>query len=94
MLRITRIDDAENCPTIKLEGKLLGLWVEEVARAVAASNASGECLRLDLSSVSHADTAGIALLRSLLARRITIAGSSGYIARLLAEDESRHLNVK
>jgi ABC-type transporter Mla MlaB component len=83
MLRITRIEMAEGGPLIKLEGKLLGPWVEEVSQACAMPDPSAQRPRLDLAAVSYADTAGIALLRKLRDQEVTIVACSGYVAELL-----------
>ena len=63
-------------PTIKLEGKLFGPWIEEIVRVVAAGTISGVHPRLDLSEVSNVDPAGIVMLRNLIASRVTLVGCS------------------
>ena len=83
MLRITRIEQDDAGPVIKLEGKLLGPWVDEVLQACAAANPSAQRPRLDLSAVSYADAAGIDLLRALRDQEVTIVACSGYVAELL-----------
>jgi ABC-type transporter Mla MlaB component len=85
MLRITFVDDPQAGPTIKLEGKLLGPWIEEVARAVTINSAASRRICLDLSQVTHADAAGAALLRSLVAGGVNAVRCSGYIARLIED---------
>ncbi len=48
MLRITHAQGHESIWTLKLEGKLLGPWVAELART-CHETCSPDCLRLDLS---------------------------------------------
>lgn len=66
MLRITVEDDAKT-PTIKLEGKIAGPWVDVFSdcwRSLAPSLGSRN-LRLDLRGVSFVDAAGRELLRDI-----------------------------
>ena len=66
MLRITVHNDAK-APTIKLEGKIVGPWVEVFSdcwRSLAPSLGMGK-LWLDLRGVSFVDSAGRQLLRDI-----------------------------
>jgi len=83
MLRITRLTGADSAQTIKLEGKLLGPWVEEVREACAPAMARSGRTRLDLAAVTFVDTAGVGLLRELIRQGVEIAACSGYVAALL-----------
>lgn len=74
MLRVTVVDLSDSTVVLRLEGRLTGYWVEELRRtcaahAFAAHNGhtlSAEVqLSLELSEVSFADAAGIALLKEL-----------------------------
>jgi anti-anti-sigma regulatory factor len=83
MLRITEVVDGSGL-LLKLEGKLREPWVEELARAARRPLPEGHGpIRLDLSSVSFADEAGIRLLRELLQQGAQIAAASGFVAALL-----------
>jgi ABC-type transporter Mla MlaB component len=77
MLRITQTGD-----TLKLEGKLVGPWVGAL-REVSAS--AGQ-VWLDLSAVSFIDTAGLTLLRDLLARGATVVSCSRLVEELLQRE--------
>lgn len=85
MLRVTRIDQGATV-TCKLEGRLLGPWVDETARLLAES-AQIMPLRLDLASVSFVDPAGADLLRELVRGGAIIVASSSFVAELLASEE-------
>jgi len=66
MLRITIQDEAQRA-TIKLEGKVVGPWVQELRRSwqsFAPSLGTRE-LRLDLRGVSFVDAEGRQLLREI-----------------------------
>ncbi len=86
MLRITRIDVHTGEPgwTLKLEGKLVGPWVDELSRTFEAfpPTASGR-LGLDLSDVTFIDSAGAKLLKLLIQEGVTIVACSGFVALLL-----------
>jgi ABC-type transporter Mla MlaB component len=83
MLKISQIPSAEASPTLKLEGKLLEPWVDELLRACDVRTTKPQDVRLDLSAVSFVDLAGIKVLRELIQRGIRIAACSGYVSELL-----------
>ncbi len=83
MLRITRIEHPGAGPILKLEGKLLEPWVDELRQACFAAGPLAARPGLDLSAVSYADAAGIALLRALRDQQVRIVACSGYVAELL-----------
>jgi ABC-type transporter Mla MlaB component len=83
MLRITHAHGHNSVSTLKLEGKLLGPWVAELARSCNELPGSPACLCLDLSAVTFVDGAGVALLRDLLGRGVTLAACSGLVRELL-----------
>jgi hypothetical protein len=78
MLRITRMAGPEPAETMKLEGKLVGPWVDALRECCAGQ----EGLHLDLSAVSFIDAAAVKLLRELLARGMTCT-CSALVAELL-----------
>jgi hypothetical protein len=84
MLRITKLDAAHSSPILRLEGKLLEPWVEEVRRACRDPAPLG----LDLSAVTFVDAAGAKCLRELLQRGARITASSGFVAALLEREQS------
>ena len=85
MLRITRIDleGSTSNRTLKLEGKLLGPWVDELSRACEELRMPRHYLRIDLSDVTFVDPIGVKLLNDLLRQGAMIVGCSGFIADLL-----------
>jgi anti-anti-sigma regulatory factor len=79
MLRIIRTDQLNAPLTVRLEGRLLIPWVEEVS--IACQNP--ESVTLNLSRVTFADKAGVDLLRSLIAGGARIISCTSFIAELL-----------
>jgi anti-anti-sigma regulatory factor len=88
MLRITTLDGHAGGRLLKLEGKLVAPWLDEVRRACAESAAAPGRLHLDLAAVTFVDAAGLRLLRELLHRDATLAACSGYVAAVLDREES------
>ena len=86
MLRITYTRGRESICNLRLEGKLLGPWVTELAQSCNELPCSPDCLRLDLSAVTFVDGPGVALLRDLIGRGATLAACSGLVAELLHEE--------
>lgn len=83
MLRLTRIAGTHSTQTIKLEGKLLGPWVDEVRQACAAGTIPAGRTSLDLSALTFVDAAGEGLLRDLIGQGIEVVACSNYVAELL-----------
>ena len=83
VLRITHARGNDSIWVLRLEGKLLGPWVTELARSCNEFSCSPDCLRLDLSAVTFVDGPGLALLRDLIGRGATLVASSGLVAELL-----------
>ena len=82
MLRITRLD-ANRTVTLKLEGRLLGPWVDLLERACTTPTPYGSMASLDLSGVSYVDAAGASLLAKLVRRGVRIVARSNFVAELL-----------
>lgn len=64
MLRITKTHDSDG-PLLKLEGKWLAPWTEEVRVACGDLGDATPQLRLDLKDVSYIDASGVELLKNL-----------------------------
>jgi ABC-type transporter Mla MlaB component len=83
MLRITHTYDHNTVCTLRLEGKLVGPWVAELARSCEELSYFPDRLLLDLSAVTFVDRPGLALLRDLLGRGGTLSACSALVAELL-----------
>jgi anti-anti-sigma regulatory factor len=82
MLRVTQSSEGENGPILKLEGKLIQPWVDEVSSLLNEGKLSAGS-RLDLSSLTFVDEAGANLLLRLLGQGFQIETSSPYVAEIL-----------
>ena len=85
MLRITVSGQDPTCRIIKLEGKLLQAWLDEVRRFFAEAE-EGSSPSLDLSGLIYVDRPGIELLQQLLRRGVRIHACSPFVAELLQWD--------
>jgi hypothetical protein len=83
MIRLTRIAGPRATQTIKLEGKLLEPWVDEVRKSCASGALPTGRTSLDLSTLTFVDAAGVGLLRELIDRGIEVVVCSSYVAELL-----------
>lgn len=89
MLRIT-IDEKQDSVVLRLEGKLIGPWVEEVEqcwRNVFAT-LGPRSVQVDLSAVSFVDTAGGALLARMHEAGFRIAGGGAVVRPPRCEDDN------
>lgn len=85
MLRISRIQLPDEAVTIRLEGRVQGPWVEELRRACEPLLAAGRGLILDLTDVSFIDMDGVALCRSLRARKVAFLHCSPFVTEQLKQ---------
>jgi hypothetical protein len=93
MLRITRFTGTHLNQTIRLEGKLLRPWVDEVRTACASGTDPAGRASLDLSALTFVDAAGEKLLRELIDQGIEVVACSSYVAELLrASDGARRVD--
>jgi hypothetical protein len=83
MLRISRIESSPGEVILRLEGSLIGPWVNELRRCCAAVCNNGHQLSLDLTEVLFADSKGLELLRTLRKSNVGLAGCSPFLAEQL-----------
>lgn len=88
MLKISPFPCGSGRITLRLEGRLVGPWVEILRAACGEALAVHDRVLLDLAQVSFIDAAGLAALREMDVERVGVAGCSGFIAQMLKEVES------
>ena len=90
MLRIT-VQEGDKTQTIKLEGKIVGPWVEELNRAwhSLASSVGSKRLQVDLSGVAFVDARGRQLLREIHQKTNASFSADSPLTRYFAEDAMR-----
>ena len=91
MLRIT-VDAAPALISLKLEGKLRGVWVKELERVWQSIRSRGEptAVRADLGAVSFVDEHGKALL-ALMRRAGVILCATDPMMKAIIEEVSQDL---
>ena len=82
MLRITH-GTQNGFATIKLEGRLLGPWIDEVRQACNLALQPSTFLSMDLSSLTFVAATGTEFLRELISRGVKIGAYSSFTKELL-----------
>jgi ABC-type transporter Mla MlaB component len=99
MLIIKVVDLSESAVVLRVEGRITGSWVDELRRTCAAHSFAAHTsaghtfpdevqLSLELSDVSCADAAGIALLKELRSRGADLIRPRPFIAERLKDAPS------
>ena len=83
MLKISVTSESSQATTFRLEGKLVGPWVEELRRLSDAALARSEAVSLDLERVWFVDSQGIALLKDLAKQKVAQLNCSQFICQQL-----------
>jgi anti-anti-sigma regulatory factor len=92
MLRIT-IDEGEDAVVLRLEGQLIGPWVEDVEQCwrKAFETLGSRSVQVDLSAVNFVDASGGALLIRMHEAGFRLAGNSPATGHLLDQVRDGHL---
>jgi hypothetical protein len=90
MLRIT-VEGSEQTETIKLEGKIVGPWVEELSRTwhVLAPSLGRKQLKLDMRSVAFVNDKGRRLLREIYQHSNACFLADSPLTQYFADDAMR-----
>ncbi len=91
MLKLSQIESVDHAGVVlRLEGQVLGPWVEELRKACAQALATGGSLTLELADVSFVDHKGLEQCRTLLRQHVVFARCSPFVAEQLKtiEEES------
>jgi ABC-type transporter Mla MlaB component len=70
--------------TVRLEGQVAGPWVDELAKACDQLHPAA----LDLTEVTFADRAGVALIKALERRKVQVNGLSPFMEEQLKQSAS------
>src|SRR5262249_20406055 len=79
MLKISEAQLANRTATLKLEGRVIGPWVEELRQICEKLLTEGRALMLDLSNVSYVDSDGVLALTSYKARGVKLRNFSSFV---------------
>ena len=83
MLRITETVGDTGMARFKVEGRLTGASVSELAAVCRTALENGEPPAIDLAGVSYADAGGAATLSRLQDQGAVLLGASGFVLELI-----------
>ncbi len=83
MLRISVLDSSKGLRVFRLEGLVIGRWVEELRDLCQGALDRDEQVTVDLNGVSYVDRKGLALLASLKDRKVALTNPQPFVAELL-----------
>jgi len=82
MLKISE-PKANHAVTLKLEGRLIGPWVNQLRETCESHLAEKRSIKLDFADVSYADRGGVQLLMNLRTRGVEFVNCSPFLAEEL-----------
>ena len=83
MLKISQVNPVNHALTLRVEGRLVGPWVQEARNACERVLSEGRSLKLDLGEVSFVDQEGIKLLSMLRSRGVELIDCSPFVEEQL-----------
>lgn len=84
MLRITVVESSSESVRLRVEGRVMGGWIDELHRSCEIhALCDGLQLTLDLADVSFVDAAGIELFKELKSCCVTLLSPSPFVAEQL-----------
>lgn len=79
MLRISQPESKNHTVTLRLEGRVIGPWVDALRTECERALDRGAAVRLHLDQVTFVDRAGVALLQRLRGRGVVLRGCSPFL---------------
>jgi len=95
LLRITEISDDGEEIVMKLEGKIIGVWVDDLKRVcLFHRDERNRVVVLDFSGVTFIEARGLEMLKDLKGERVKTVNCSPFIHSLLSRFINRDENNK
>jgi anti-anti-sigma regulatory factor len=85
MLKISQAGKVNHAVTLKLEGRIVGLWVSELRQVCETLLTEGRLLKLDFADVTFADASGLGVLSSLKSRGVDFTNCSPFLGEQLKQ---------
>jgi anti-anti-sigma regulatory factor len=85
MLRISEERSTDGATVLRLAGRVIGPWVEELRQSCEAAMGLGGTLVIDLADVSFADADGVRLFQEMVTRRVILTNCSPFLTERLKE---------
>jgi ABC-type transporter Mla MlaB component len=83
MLKISEGKRGQQTITLRLEGQVIGPWVNELRQVCELLLSDNSKVKLDLAEVSFADERGVALLVSLKSRGVKLLNATPFVEEQL-----------
>jgi anti-anti-sigma regulatory factor len=83
MLIINQRESKNGITTLRLEGRVIGRWVEELSKLCERILNGNKGLALDLSGVLYIDDHAVTLFRALQTRHVTLLNPSPFVKEQL-----------
>jgi anti-anti-sigma regulatory factor len=83
MLKISESKPGKQITTLRLEGRVVGPWVDELREVCEPLVKNGCPLVLDLAEVTFADESGVTLLANLRARGVKLLRAMPFVEEQL-----------
>jgi anti-anti-sigma regulatory factor len=77
------MDSSNRLSVFRLEGMVIGRWVEELRELCESALGRSQEVIVDLNDVSYVDREGIALLMNLRDRQVALLNPQPFVAELL-----------
>jgi hypothetical protein len=88
MLKITRVGSLDHEVTLQLDGRVTGPWVELLRQSAESVLEEGLRLTLDLENICFINCEGLALIKSLMGRRVRQVNAPLFVAEQLRRCEA------
>ena len=85
MLRISVMNESDKAIQLRVEGWLVGAWVDELRLQTQAAFLQAKTLSLDLEKLLFVDSHGAALLRDLAGQNVAQLNCSAFIDQQVKE---------
>jgi anti-anti-sigma regulatory factor len=82
------MDSSNRLSVFRLEGMVIGRWVEELRDLCESALGRSQEVIVDLNDVSYVDREGIALLMNLRDRQVALLNPQPFVAELLKERQN------
>jgi hypothetical protein len=83
MLRIVAVEPSGERARLRLEGRVIGPWVDELRRSCDRVLRTGAPLTLDVAEVAFVERDGVRLLKRLIAAGVTVVNCPAFVAEQL-----------
>jgi anti-anti-sigma regulatory factor len=93
MLRITEVSKDDKAITLRLEGKLVGMWIPELERiCLYHRDEKNKTVVLDFSGVTFISKKGVEMLENIKDERVKIINCSEFIQSILCSSIANDKN--